>query len=678
MIKFLINEINFKDKYLFNIFVETLKKYSLKFYILLLFYLTFSINNNFLDRIKIKKNNLNYNNLNFFNQYYLNENSKINGYLNIAHINYFFSFKYRILKIEYNIGFYNFDNNNLIIPTELLYNNFNIFCHIKTKNNLDIYSLPNIYLNKYFNCIEFFDLNEEIRLGFKIIYKNDENIEYDYSYFFLIKKFLYYNDLTLIKDYKFSKMFVNNIYNSLHKKFNIKNINETLRLQKSFLNYPYSSLKRFVSIFDNNWVFKNIYNHHFCFCKGQNCLNSTINNYCKFYFYLNIIDKNRKVYPKTNYLFMDFIFEDLSADDTYPVFKQMARKGFPVHYITEKSDIYNEYCGKIKRCLTILSVRKEHNPINGNFLEKFLIVFLKLKAVITGRGTTFNTNFFYNIEYITYICVGHGLCYFKYYLYSENRIYGIKKNDKILLPPSEPIISIAKKYGWKDKDIIRMNFPRWDKYINGDKTLFYSHDNIIIRNNSIIIMFTWRDKLRSKEISSFYLKNLDDLINNEKLNNKIQDNKITLYLSFHRLIDKKYIKKYKIISQKKNYIKFIDQNEISECLSKANLAVTDFSSIIFDLIFRKKPFIIYIPDADDPNIKDIYTSDYFGLIESMKKKEIKFENVFINISEAIGKIIFYIDRNFKLDLKLEKLYESLGFKNESSINKFINYLTKIK
>ena len=149
MIKFLIYEINFKDKYLYNIYVEALINYSLKFYILLLFYLTFSINNNFLDRIKIKKNNLNYNNLNSFNKYYLNENSKINGYLNITHIKYFLSFKYRILKIEYNIGFYNFDNNDLIIPTELLYNNFNIFCHIKTKNNLDIYSLPNIYLNYY-------------------------------------------------------------------------------------------------------------------------------------------------------------------------------------------------------------------------------------------------------------------------------------------------------------------------------------------------------------------------------------------------------------------------------------------------------------------------------------------------------------------------------------------------
>lgn len=150
MIKFLIYEINFKDKYLYNIFVEALKNYSLKVYILFLFYLIFSINNNFLDRTKIKNNNLNYNYLNSFNKYYkyyINENSKINGYLNITHINYFFSFKYRILKIEYNIGFYNFDNNNLIIPTELLYNNFNIFCHIKTKNNLDIYSLPNIYLN---------------------------------------------------------------------------------------------------------------------------------------------------------------------------------------------------------------------------------------------------------------------------------------------------------------------------------------------------------------------------------------------------------------------------------------------------------------------------------------------------------------------------------------------------
>ena len=46
-------------------------------------------------------------------------------------------------------------------------------------------------------------------------------------------------------------------------------------------------------------------------------------------------------------------------------------------------------------------------------MEKYLNLFLKLKVVVSGRGTTFNTNLIYNIEYITYVCVAHGVCYFK-------------------------------------------------------------------------------------------------------------------------------------------------------------------------------------------------------------------------------------------------------------------------
>ena len=315
---------------------------------------------------------------------------------------------------------------------------------------------------------------------------------------------------------------------------------------------------------------------------------------------------------------------------------------------------------------------------NDNFLEKYLNVILKLKAVIKGRGTTFNTNLFYNIEYIKYICVTHGICYFKYYLYNENRIYGRKKNDKILLPPSDKIISIAKKYGWKDKDIIKMNLPRWDKYNTYNKSLFYLSDNKVIIKNSIIIMFTWRGVKKTKDISNHYFSNLTDLIINEKFNKEIQKNNITIYLSFHRLINKKYIKKVIKISKNNKYINFIEQNEISDCLGKTNLVVTDFSSIIFDLMYRKKPFIIYIPDADDPNIKEIYQSDYFELIESMKKEEIKFQNIFFNIKDTVDKIIFYINNNFQLDKKLENFYESFGFKNESSINKFIDYLINIQ
>ena len=79
------------------------------------------------------------------------------------------------------------------------------------------------------------------------------------------------------------------------------------------------------------------------------------------------------------------------------------------------------------------------------------------------------------------------------------------------------------------------------------------------------------------------------------------------------------------------YMKYIQQNTIFKCLKKTDLVVSDFSSIIFDLIYRRKPYIIYIPDANDKNIKGKYKKVYVQLIESMKNGKIKFENRFFNI-----------------------------------------------
>ena len=256
---------------------------------------------------------------------------------------------------------------------------------------------------------------------------------------------LYYNYLVYKNNQIFEPIFINMHYSYLLKQFGNIKMNKTLKLKKSFSQYPQKTLKKYVAVDDNQWMFKDIYNYYFCFCKGNNCLNKNIPNNCKYNFYQYIIDNNRNVFQKTDYLFMDFIFAELSSDDVYPIFKEMIRQRLPAHYITEKSDIYKDYCNNSSYCLIILPVIKEKNPINGNFLEKYLTIFLKLKIVITGRGTTFNTNLFYNIEYITYICVGHGVCFFKYYLYEENRIYGINKNDKILLPSTDKIIDISVK-----------------------------------------------------------------------------------------------------------------------------------------------------------------------------------------------------------------------------------------
>ena len=247
-------------------------------------------------------------------------------------------------------------------------------------------------------------------------------------------------------------------------------------------------------------------------------------------------------------------------------------------------------------------------------------------------------------------------------------------NDKILIPPSEKIINIAKKYGWKEENIIKLNLPRWDKYNNETRGLYYNG----IKNNSIFIMFTWRQLKFNHKISSFYIKNIIKLMTNNVLKRELKINNITLYYTFHRFIYYSSLRATKgELSGQKN-IKFIEQNQISDVLVQTNLVVSDFSSIIFDLIYRRKPYILYIPDSNEPNLKKIYRKDYYRLIDLMKKRAFEFENVYFSLYETINKILYYIRNKFQLETKLEKFYDSFSFKKGNNIDKFIEYLKALK
>ena len=125
---------------------------------------------------------------------------------------------------------------------------------------------------------------------------------------------------------------------------------------------PKCLLKKYLLINDVSWNFHNLFNEYFCFCKDLNSTKLKISQSCKYYFYLNLIDKNRNIYSKTDYLFIDFILNDLSSDDAFPIFKEMIKENMPAHYLTESSDIYTKYCSginninhKIKTQLNILS-----------------------------------------------------------------------------------------------------------------------------------------------------------------------------------------------------------------------------------------------------------------------------------------------------------------------------------
>jgi len=122
------------------------------------------------------------------------------------------------------------------------------------------------------------------------------------------------------------------------------------------------------------------------------------------------------------------------------------------HYITGNLDLYVDFYGRVEFRDKIMLMENEERPQYD----------LKMKSLISGRPN-YNKDLLYFMEYVTYVWVEHGICYFKPWLFNPERIYGLRRNDKIILPDSDISVDIVKIHIWKEDDIFRVNLPRWDR-----------------------------------------------------------------------------------------------------------------------------------------------------------------------------------------------------------------------
>ena len=594
----------------------------------------------------------NYKNINYINSF------GANIFFNISSINYYFSYKFNKIEVEYNLQFFDKEN-NIIIPSDLsLYYNLHVFCILKDHNNL-IQSISNIYQNKYFVCLEYSELNKYSKFEIKICKDSYKCL----SFYLFDSHYFNYNNLKLLKDDIFDFNYINENFSSLS--LNIqKSKDELYSLKKCYISKPICSIKEKAVILKNFWHLKNIYNHYFCFCNGHHCKIDKNLDICKYYLYLSIIDKNKYLYKKTYYLFFDFLYSNRAPGDAFFIFREMDKQNISAFYLTERKDIYAQYFSNSTKFQRIIPIINRQYEISGNILEKYLNFFLKLKVVISGSQIDSKENIFFKIPYITFICLGHGVNFFKPFLYKD--YYGCGRYNKILLS-SKKIISLAKKYGWKDENIIKIGLPKWDLF---DNYTFYSKNEI--NEKCIFSMFTWRNLKKDKNISSTYFNNIQKLLNHQKLNQLLFDNNITLYLSLHHNL----LNEVNKFENSKKF-RYINQEEIITCLMKCDLVISDFSSIIFDFMYRKKPIIIYIPDSEDKFLNELYDDDYLNIINSLKNNSIKFENKVSGIDEAIKKIEYYILNNFHLDEHLKTLYKKFNLFGKNNINKFIEYLKSL-
>ena len=603
-------------------------------------------------------------------------------YLKITNLNITFCKDNDLFEIKFLVTFLDLEF-HIIKPSDLsLLYNLSIFCNFYTfRGHKNIYSFANIHENRDFYCIEYLKVGNHAKFGIKIYNLSDERKESEYNeLFFFTDKIInnQNNNLTIQNNYKFDiNYFLKN--NILLDKFKSTNENVTSKGENNlFFSYkkPYLySLKEDISRTKGKWYFKNLYNNYFCFCKGKSCLkiiayNNNEFQSCKYYFYLSIIDENKNLYPKTHYLFSDFFDDNIEPSDALPIFKEATKKKLKAHYITMSWNIYQQLCPN-RKCQNDLKVIYGIRKIDGDVLEKYFELFLKLKAVVTAEKYNDINNFFKNSDYIEYIFLGHGIQFIKSYLYED--YLSPKRYNKMVLPPTKIIFSLALAAGWKNEDIIKITCPKFDNYeIYKKKTKSYIHSES--KERSIFVMFTWRYARKGKNVSYLYYDNIYKLLNNKEINEQLLLNNIKLYFCYHHTLKEKQIMN---IDNDTN-IRFISQNEISILLKNSSLIITDFSSILFDAIVQRKPLILYIPDGLDHNLQDIYTEQYYETIIKIKYGIIDLHEVFFDFNEVVNKIIYYIKNDFDLEKEKLEFYKKFNLTNKGNTRKFINYLETLK
>ena len=191
------------------------------------------------------------------------------------------------------------------------------------------------------------------------------------------------------------------------------------------------------------------------------------------------------------------------------------------------------------------------------------------------------------------------------------------KNTKMRLfvCGAKPEYDYVKKYfGYPEENIAYVGFNRFDEY-----------HNMKANPKQIVLMPSWREWIASKneysnkyeDTSDFtkteYFQKYQELINNPRLANFLEERDLTMYFYPHRNMQK-YISCF---TTGCNRIKIVTNknSSIRELLIHSAVMITDYSSVAMDFAYMRKPIIYY--QFDEKRFREAqYAEGYFSYRDS--------------------------------------------------------------
>lgn len=259
------------------------------------------------------------------------------------------------------------------------------------------------------------------------------------------------------------------------------------------------------------------------------------------------------------------------------------------------------------------------------------------------------------------IYLQHGIIAMKKLKFNKDSYNG--KIKKFVVSSVHEKEILIKKMNFKPKQIMVTGLARFDSLSDksNKKTL-----------KEILLMPTWREWIIDSEAdfltSDFYL-HYSDLLNDQHLHKLLEQNNAILKFFPHIEIQKKYMHYFSSFNER---IKVVNINEksVKDLIQESSLLVTDYSSVVFDFNYLKKPIVFYQFDIFEylkrrGSYVDL-TKDLIGDVAYTK-------------AELLNLITDYVNNDFKYkpiyQIKSKKYY---SYRDRQNSKRIYNEIKKLK
>ena len=214
-------------------------------------------------------------------------------------------------------------------------------------------------------------------------------------------------------------------------------------------------------------------------------------------------------------------------------------------------------------------------------------------------------------------------------------------------------------YYYTKNEVKLTGFPRYDKLINEKKkqiVILPTHRrNLVEWNVSNKLDRSYNPYFKKSEFYKFY----NDLINDKNIIDSLKKNGYKMVFALHPLL-RKQISDFELDDNAKDYVDIIKTEiDYQKLFSENSLLVTDYSSVVFDFTYLRKPILYTQFDKKTFYEGQVYDKGYF------EYEKDGFGPVCYDYETTVQEIVKFIENDCKLDKKYE-----------NRINKFFTYNDK--